>query len=105
MINRYEWTCVLLLGRGIERRPNDLAAGAVRHVQPLFLVAILLRHAGTAVLAGAAVVLAGLGDAGALLETLLGGLGRHAGRTQTDGNEAGDGSHDNLFGILHLEFS
>src|SRR3990170_2077018 len=95
----------LLLGRSKEFRPNDLVAGAVRHVQPLFLVTVFFGHAGTAVLAGAAIVLAGLGDAGALLEALLGGLGRHAGRTQTDGNEAGDGSHDNLFGILHLEFS
>src|SRR5689334_6854055 len=91
-------TALLLAGH--HGAADDLLARALGHVHPFFAaVGSGLARAG--VLARAAVVLACLGDAGALLFVVLGGERAAGGGDQADGEQAGDRGADDEIGLLH----
>src|SRR5436190_5681023 len=82
-------------------------AGAGRHQDPGLGVAVGGGAAGARALARAAVVLAGLDDAGALLGVALGGERHRAGGAEADGDEAGEGAADQgirggVHGVLRI---
>src|SRR5262245_52930758 len=64
---------VLCIGRGLDAATGDALAHAFGHIDPGFRIVIHVDLTGARVLAGAAVVLAGLDDACALLVVALGG--------------------------------
>src|SRR5260221_13173621 len=87
--------------RGLQTAAGDFFAGALRNRDPGFRVTVHLGSTGARALAGTAVVLAGLDDAGALLRfDLVGSL--HTGRGRDAGGEqTSDGGTDDAVGFAH----
>src|SRR5437868_13011929 len=80
---------VLIRGIGGDGAAGDTLARPLGDEDPGFRIAVGVGRAGAGALAGAAVVLAGLDDAGAFFGVVLGGLCGVRGHREGDGDQAG----------------
>src|SRR4051812_20254003 len=91
-------TAMDVLGLVGQLAAGDLFAGAGRHQDPGLGIAVGAGRAGAGALAGAAIVLAGLGDAGAFFGVALRGEGETARTGQADGDQRREGVVDEGMG-------
>jgi hypothetical protein len=95
---------MLGIGRGGHMPASDARAGPLRHLDPGFSVVVALRLTSASVLAGPAVVFAGLDNAGALFR--IAGSGK-AGLTDSryaKRNEAGESASSDAIYRVHVQF-
>src|SRR5690349_11811357 len=101
MNERSALAAVLGVGRGLQAAAHDALAGALRHVDPGFRIVVGLHLSGAGVLAGAAIVLAGLHDAGALLGVALRSEHLGGGSSEADREQAGESALNESGGFGH----